>query len=64
MANIITLISLGRCLRHTSLLIMTTPTIAKSMKNDTMSRAWDYGYALRADTYNAQEQLQETMQHL
>ena len=38
--------------------------LSKNLKNDTMSRAWDYGYALEADTHNAQEQLQETIQHL
>ena len=38
--------------------------LSKSMKNDAMSRAWDYGYALGVGTHNAQEQLQETMQHL
>ena len=29
-----------------------------------LARAWDYDYALGVDTHNAQEQLQETMQHL
>ena len=38
--------------------------LSESMKNDVMSCAWDYNYALGADTRNAQEQLQETMQHL
>ena len=38
--------------------------LSESMKNDAMSRAWDYGYALGVDTHNAQERLQETMQNL
>ena len=38
--------------------------LSEHMKNDAMSRAWHYGYALGVDTHNAQEQLQETVQHL